>query len=79
MAAGGAKKSQHCHKYFLQYSTFASDLSFEHGGAKLASSPGRYLTSLRPCTRAQESENYALFTESSDKLQQSFGQLNYSI
>ena len=26
------------------------DLKFEHGGAKLASCPGRCLTSLRPCT-----------------------------
>ena len=25
-------------------------LSFEHGGAKLASCPGRYLTSLHPCS-----------------------------
>ena len=25
------------------------DLSFEHGVVKLASSPGRHLTSLRPC------------------------------
>jgi len=25
------------------------DLSFEHGGAKLASCPGRHQTSLRPC------------------------------
>ena len=28
------------------------DLSFKHGGAKLASCPGRHLTSLRPCSRA---------------------------
>jgi len=26
------------------------DLRFEHGGAKLASCPGRHLTSLRPCS-----------------------------
>jgi len=26
------------------------DRRFEHGGAKLASCPGRHLTSLRPCT-----------------------------
>jgi len=50
MTAESAEKSQQCLKYLLQYSTFASEnLSFEHGGAKLASCPGRYLTSLRPC------------------------------
>jgi len=43
-----AEKSQQCQMYFLQYSAFASeDLNFEHGGAKLASSPWRHLTSLR--------------------------------
>jgi len=26
-----------------------TDLRFEHGGAKLASCPGRHLTTLRPC------------------------------
>jgi len=49
MAAGGAEKSQQCHKYFLQRRTFAcKDLRLEHGGAKLASCPGRHLTSLCP-------------------------------
>jgi len=52
MAAGGAEKSQRCHKCFLQHSTFASkDLSFEHGGAKLASCPGRHPTLLRRWTQ----------------------------
>jgi len=27
------------------------DLSFENGGANIASCPGRHLTSLRPCPR----------------------------
>jgi len=46
---GYAEKSQHCHNYFLQCSTFApKSLRFEHGGAKLASCPGHHLTSLRP-------------------------------
>jgi len=31
MTVGGAEKSQKCGKYFLQYSTFASDLRCEHG------------------------------------------------
>jgi len=36
--------------YFPQYSAFLlKDLRFEHGSAKLASCPGRYLTLLRPC------------------------------
>jgi len=47
---GGRKKSQQCHKYLLKYSTLLpKDLRFEHRGAKLASCPGRHLTSLRPC------------------------------
>jgi len=37
-----AEKSQQCRKYFLQYS------KFEHGGAKLASCPGRHRTQVRP-------------------------------
>ena len=49
MTAGDAEMSHQCRKYFLQYSTFASEnLRFEHGGAKLASCPGRHLTSLSP-------------------------------
>ena len=40
---GVAEKSQLGHKYFLQYSIFASEnLEFEHRGAKLASCPGRH-------------------------------------
>jgi len=49
---GGAEKSQQFQTQFLQYSNFlAKDLRFEHGGAKLASCPGRHLTSLRPCAQ----------------------------
>jgi len=45
-----AEKSQQCHKYFLQHvHLLPKELSFEHGGAKPASCPGRHLTSLRPC------------------------------
>jgi len=37
----GVEKSQQCHKYFPQYSAFATGRpTFEHGGAKLASFPG---------------------------------------
>ena len=51
---GGAKKSQHCHNYFLKHSTFASERpQLLTWGAKLASCPGRHLTSLRPCPRDQ--------------------------
>ena len=43
---GGTKKSQQCHKYFLQYSTFASERhQIQIWGAKLASWPGSHLTS----------------------------------
>jgi len=46
----GVAKSQQFHKYFLQYSTFASEKpQVWTWGAKLASCPGRRLTSLRPC------------------------------
>jgi len=56
MVAGGAKKSQQCHKYFLQYSTFASERpQFRTRGAKLASCPGRHLTWLRPWSQNHES------------------------
>ena len=49
ITAGGAEKSQKCHKHFLQYSAFPSERpQVEHGGAKFASCPGRHLTSLRP-------------------------------
>jgi len=48
---GGTEKSQQSHKYFLFFSILhllSKNLRFEHGGAKLASCPGRHLTSLRP-------------------------------
>jgi len=35
--------------FFSAEHLFPRDLRFEHGGAKLASCPGRHLTSLRPC------------------------------
>jgi len=48
MAAGGAEKFQQCHKYFLQCSKFACRRAqFRTWGTKLASCPGRHLTSLR--------------------------------
>jgi len=44
MIAGGAEKSQQCHKCFFQYSTFASERpQVRTWGAKLASCPGRHL------------------------------------
>jgi len=46
MTTGGAEKSQQCQILLLQ-----KDLRFEHGGAKLASCPGRHLTSLHPCQK----------------------------
>jgi len=48
MTAGGAEKSQQCHKYFNAIHLLPKDLMFEHGSAKLPSCPGRHLTSLRP-------------------------------
>ena len=46
----GLRKAQKCHKYFLQYSTLASERPQVRtwGGAELASCPGRHLTSVRP-------------------------------
>ena len=35
--------------FFCTVHLLPKDLGFEHGGAKLASCPGRHLTSLRPC------------------------------
>jgi len=35
--------------FFNTVDLLPKDLRFEHGGAKLASCPGRHLTSLRPC------------------------------
>jgi len=41
---GGAKKSQQCHNYFLQCSTFASDIPLVRTwGAKPGSCSGRHL------------------------------------
>jgi len=51
MTVGGAEKSQQCHKYFLQYSTIASERLetwFEHRGTKIAFCPESHLASLRP-------------------------------
>ena len=53
---GRAKKSQQCHRqaYFLQYNSFASERpQFRTWGTKLASCPGRHLTSWRPCKNAK--------------------------
>ena len=45
----GAENSQQCRKYFLKYSTFASERpQVRTWGAKLAFCLGRHLTSLRP-------------------------------
>jgi len=58
ITAGDAEKSQQCHKYFPQCNTFASKTSCsEHGGAKLASCPGRHLNSLRPWVRVRFPRN----------------------
>ena len=47
---GGRQKSQQCHKYFLQYSTFVSARPrVQRWGGELASRPERYVTSLHPC------------------------------
>jgi len=35
--------------FFITVHLLPKNLKFEHGGAKLASCPGRHLTSLRPC------------------------------
>jgi len=41
MAAGCAEKSQQCHRYFLQYSTFASEKPVSNiGAANLLLAPG---------------------------------------
>jgi len=46
---GDAEKSQQCHMYSLQCSTYTSEnLSFDYGGAKLDTCPGRHLTSYIP-------------------------------
>jgi len=44
----GAKKPQQ-DMCFNTVNLLPKELRFEHGGAKLASCPGRYLTSLPPC------------------------------
>jgi len=52
ITAGGAEKSQQYHKYFLQYSEFASETAqVGRWGAKLGFCPGCHVTSLRPCIR----------------------------
>jgi len=44
ITAGGVEKYQQCHKYFLQYSTFASEKpQVRIWGAKLAACPGRLI------------------------------------
>ena len=45
MNGEGAEKSQQCQKYFNRVHLLPKDLRFEHWGAKLASCPGRHLTS----------------------------------
>jgi len=48
--AGGADKSWNATcTFFDTGNLLPKDLRFEHGGAKLASCPGRHLTSLHPC------------------------------
>jgi len=37
--------------FFNTVNFLPKDLTFEHGGAKLASCPGRSLTSLHPCCK----------------------------
>jgi len=45
----GSRKVQKCHKCLFNAVHFLSpDLSFEHGGAKLASCPERHLTRYAP-------------------------------
>jgi len=55
MTVSGAEKSQQCHKYFPQYSTFASERpQVRTLGRQTCFLPRGHLTSLRPCysTRA---------------------------
>jgi len=51
MGAGVGKdpKNVKSSTFFNTVHLLPKDLSFEHGGAKLASCPGRHLTSLRLC------------------------------
>jgi len=50
ITARDAEKSQQCHKYFLQCSTFASERpQLRIWGAKFASFLGLHLTSVPPC------------------------------
>ena len=59
ITAGGAEWLQEVPKspnnitstFFITVHVLPKDLSFEHGGAKLASCSGCYLISLRPCHR----------------------------
>jgi len=51
MTAGGDEKSNQCHKYFLQYSTFASERfqARTWGRQTIPSCPRHHLISFRPC------------------------------
>jgi len=50
MAAESPKSSNNVTGTFFNTEyLLPKDLSFEHGGGKLASCPGRHLTLLRPC------------------------------
>jgi len=52
---GSPQKSQQCHKYLLQYSTFASERpKVSTSGAKLVSYPGRHLPSVRLCSTSSK-------------------------
>jgi len=49
ITAGGAEKSQQCHKHLLRHSAFfPKDFRFEHRGGKLAPSPRSHITTLGP-------------------------------
>ena len=50
ISAGGAENPNSTTSTFFNTVNFLpKDLRFEHGGAKVASCPGRHLASLRPC------------------------------
>jgi len=68
ITAEGAEKSQQCHKYFLPYSAFASERpQVRTWGAKLASWPGSYLTSLGTVQGVLEVAHHADFFENTHK------------
>jgi len=51
ITAGASKSSKNVTStFFNTVNLLPKELRFEHGGVKLASCPGRHLTSLRPCT-----------------------------